>query len=249
MRIADQSSIGSPSTAFGLDAAVGGTGLRFVFQPVVSLADRCIVGYEALARWPALGDPSPEAVFAHAHAVGAIDVLDELCIGTAITTAADHGLPADMTVFVNTEPTSTYVPTRDSDFLARRQFRVVAELTERSESRDIGEVVRKAEALRAAGLSVALDDFGIDAQSISLLNVVHPDVVKLDMRLVQDLSWPVRTEALDALAAYRNKANAVVVAEGIETPHHLSIAVALGATLGQGFLLGRPKPLHTPSAA
>ncbi|MGK2870416.1 MAG: hypothetical protein ACSLFA_27975 [Mycobacterium sp.] len=51
-----------------LDAAVSGVGLEPAFQPIVSLEDGSVVGFESLMRWPVLGDPDPEAVFSHAAA-------------------------------------------------------------------------------------------------------------------------------------------------------------------------------------
>src|SRR3546814_7315981 len=76
-----------------LDAAVSGVGLDPAFQPITALADGSVVGFEALTRWPALGDPDPEAVFAHAAATGRLGGLEKMCIDAAIDNALRRGLP------------------------------------------------------------------------------------------------------------------------------------------------------------
>jgi EAL domain-containing protein/diguanylate cyclase/two-component system sensory protein len=76
---------------------------------------------------------------------------------------------------------------------------------------------------------------------------VRPDLIKLDMRLLR-----ARTTAeaahivVNSVRAHAERTDAVVLAEGIETIKHAREAVAAGATLGQGFLFGRPGPLPSP---
>jgi hypothetical protein len=67
-------------------------------------------------------------------------------------------------------------------------------------------------------------------------------VIKLDLRLVQERPGPAIAEIMNAVNAHAERSGAVVLAEGIEDAAHLSMARALGATLGQGWLFGRPGP-------
>ena len=86
--------------------------------------------------------------------------------------------------------------------------------------------------------------------SLALLPFLAPDVIKLDISLVQ--AWPNGDQAriLTAVAAYAERSGATVLAEGIETDAHLQQALALGATLGQGWYFSRPGPLASyPPAA
>jgi hypothetical protein len=76
--------------------------------------------------------------------------------------------------------------------------------------------------------------------------LLRPDVVKLDLRLVQERPGPAIAEIMNAVNAYAESAGAVVLAEGIEDGGHLGMARALGATLGQGWLFGRPGPGAVP---
>jgi PAS domain S-box-containing protein len=76
--------------------------------------------------------------------------------------------------------------------------------------------------------------------------LLRPDVVKLDLRLVQERPGPAIAEIMNAVNAYAESSGAVVLAEGIEDGRHLTMARALGATLGQGWLFGRPGPGAVP---
>src|SRR3954469_8017954 len=82
--------------------------------------------------------------------------------------------------------------------------------------------------------------------SLAFLPLLRPDVVKLDLRLVQERPGPEIAEIMHAVNAYAERSGAAVLAEGIETAEHLVMARALGATLGQGWLFGRPGPGAVP---
>ena len=148
-------------------------------------------------------------------------------------------------VFINIEPSSTERPvlpelTTLSEGLP---FRVVAEFTERTLVRRLPALMRYAEEIRAQGHVVALDDVGVDPRSVALLPVLQPEVVKLDMSLLQGELTAAAAATEVAVAAYAERTGACVIAEGIETEAHLATAVGMGAHWGQGWLFGRPGPL------
>ncbi|MGK2866302.1 MAG: EAL domain-containing protein, partial [Mycobacterium sp.] len=89
--------------------------------------------------------------------------------------------------------------------------------------------------LRRDGFTIALDDVGAHPDSLSLLDVLMPDVIKLDLRLVQSQPRRGQTRTIAAVLAHRERTGATILAEGIENDVHLEQALALGATLGQGF--------------
>ena len=93
------------------------------------------------------------------------------------------------------------------------------------------------------GIGIALDDVGADRRSLALMPFLRPDVVKLDLRLVQDRPSKQVAEVHNAVSAHAERTGATVVAEGIETEEHLERARAMGASVGQGWLFGRPGPL------
>ena len=85
-------------------------------------------------------------------------------------------------------------------------------------------------------------------RSLALLPLVEPDVIKLDLRLVQDRPSTDQAAIVSAVAAERERTGAQILAEGIESDEHVAIARALGATLGQGWRFGRPGPLRGAAA-
>jgi hypothetical protein len=131
----------------------------------------------------------------------------------------------------------------EDDLLAGR-LRVVVELTERALTDRPAEVLAAVAWLRERGCGIALDDVGVDERSLALMPFLAPDVIKLDMSLIQARgASPAAARVLNAVAAEAERSGAVLLAEGIETEAHLARARALGATLGQGWLFGRPGPL------
>ena len=222
------------------DAAIEGIGIDPAFQPIVALPGGQVVGFEALARWPVLDDPQPQQVFAHATDHGGLDRLDRTCIEAALRGALHDGQPEGTLLLVNCEPTSAYVGPGALSVLAeaRDHFRVTFEFTERSLLAHPRALLRKLADVRADGFFVALDDVGAHPDSLALLDVIRPDIVKLDLALVQ--SNPSRDQArtMSAVLAHHERTGAVILAEGIETDDHLEQALALGATLGQGFKFG-----------
>jgi EAL domain-containing protein (putative c-di-GMP-specific phosphodiesterase class I) len=222
-----------------------------VFQPLIDLDSRHVVGYEALARGPAGSAlESPAALFEAAWRAGRVAELDWACRAAAFTGAVDGGLGPPMTLFVNAEPVSLGVHCPDdlqpAIELGRRRLRVVVEVTERALTGDPARLLATVARARQAGHGIALDDVGAAPAGLAVLPFVRPDVIKLDMRLLQGRTTAEAAHIVNAVRAQAERTDAVVIAEGIETIKHAREAVAAGATIGQGFLFGHPAPL--PSA-
>jgi diguanylate cyclase (GGDEF)-like protein/PAS domain S-box-containing protein len=229
-----------------LDQALCDGGVRSVFQPIVELDTGRVVAYEALARGPQGPLERPDLLFAAARAAGRLAELDELCRTAAFRGAVDQGLLTPLTLFVNVEPeVLDTAPLADLLAIAESapgELRVVMEITERALAARPAELLRTVERVRSLGWGIALDDVGADAMSLSFMPLLRPDVVKLDLRLVQERPGPAVAQIMNAINAYAEQTGAVVLAEGIEDDVHLRTARGLGATLGQGWLFGRPGP-------
>jgi DICT domain-containing protein len=130
---------------------------------------------------------------------------------------------------------------------AGRELDLVMEITERAVTDKPAELTRVIAGHREQGHAVALDDLGADVRSLALLPLIEPEVIKLDLRLVQDRPSTDQAAIVSAVAAERERSGALILAEGIETEQHLAVARSLGATLGQGWLWGRPGPLPVRS--
>lgn len=248
-----------------LEEVLRAGGIRSVFQPIVDLASGQVAAYEALARGPEGPLERPDHLFAAAREAGLLAELDAACRAAALRGAVQHGLRPPLTVFVNVEPeVLERAPLEELVALADQgpeQLQVVLEITERALTARPAELLHTVRRVRELGWGVALDDVGAESASLAFLEVVRPDVVKLDLRLVQDRPSRAVAEITNAVNAYAERSGALLLAEGIETEQHRRAAEALGATLGQGWLFGRPTeapagpdavtvhPLHLPGAA
>ncbi|WP_432570195.1 diguanylate cyclase domain-containing protein [Kineococcus sp. SYSU DK005] len=215
-----------------------------VFQPIIDLDSGAVVAYEALARGPQGPLATPDALFAAARSAGLLAELDRECRAAAFRGAIAQGLLAPLTLFVNVEPeVLDTAPVDDLLALAEAapgELKVVLEITERALAARPAELLRTVERVRALGWGVALDDVGAEAASLAFMPLLRPDVVKLDLRLVQERPSPVIAEIMNAVNDYAERTGALLLAEGIETAQHLTVARALGAGLGQGWLFARP---------
>ncbi len=227
-----------------LDDVLAAGAIHSAFQPIVDLDSGRVVAYEALARGPEGALATPDALFAAARAGGRLAELDAACRTAAFEGAVAQGLLAPLTLFVNVEPeVLDSAPLDDLLAIASAapgELRVVLEITERALAVRPADLLRTVERVRALGWGVALDDVGADVLSLAFMPLLRPDVVKLDLRLVQDRPGPQIAEIMNAVNAYAERSGALILAEGIETEAHLRTARALGARLGQGWLLGRP---------
>lgn len=241
----------TPSAAPRIPGLIAEGGLSSLFQPIVHLDSGSVVGYEALARGPAgTALEMPAALFAAARSEGTGGELDRACRESAIAGAVAGGLDAEDLLFLNVEPSTLDQGGALDRFGEEHLHRVsvVVELTERSLTTRPAEVLSAVSWLRQRGCRIALDDVGIDSRSIALMPFVSPDLIKLDMRLIQDRIDPsIAARTLNAIGAEAERSGATLVAEGIETERHLERARSLGAALGQGWLFGRPAPLDPPA--
>lgn len=224
--------------------------VRSVYQPIVVLGPRReLVGFEALARWPAAPLVDPVSVFAAARAEGVLAEVDWACRMSAVTGAMERNLGRSHTLFVNVEPDalrSTVLPPPDVTEVIERagnELRIILELTERAITDDPCSLLQAVDTARDKGWGIALDDVGSNPQSLALLPLIQPDVIKLDRSLLDPEESAFADEVADLVRAHVRSSGASVLAEGIETVAHLRRAIELGARYGQGRMLGSPGPL------
>jgi diguanylate cyclase (GGDEF)-like protein/PAS domain S-box-containing protein len=231
-----------------LQRILSGRLITSVFQPIVTIATDQTIAYEALSRGPAGSIlERPDRLFAAARHAGHLEELDWLCRIRAVAAAMDARLGHDAALFVNCEPSAVGSPCPPEHLAtwarAQDELQLVLEITERAVTDRPAELSRLVDEHRAAGRGIALDDLGADVRSLALLPFIAPDVIKLDLRLVQDRPSTEQAAIVSALQAESERTGSILLAEGIETDTHRDIARSLGATLGQGWRWGRPGPL------
>ena len=240
-----------PSSVADADAAIvavaSGRLLRPVFQPIVSLLDGRIVGFEGLVRpLPESGFADASALFAAAEATGRSMELDWACLD--VVAAAAARIDGDSFISLNISPRSLEAPDFSAGAiratLARYGLapaRVVLEVTERETIEALDRLQTNLAACRTAGFRIAADDVGAGNAGLRLLSTVRFDIVKVDLSLVHE--GALRDPALSVLRSLVEMAGqwgALVVAEGIETGSQLRVMRALHVSAAQGYLLGRP---------
>jgi diguanylate cyclase (GGDEF)-like protein/PAS domain S-box-containing protein len=230
-----------------LERILAGSLVRAIYQPIVRLEDSAVVAYEALARGPE-GSPleRPDLLFPAAAAADRLPELDAACRAAAVRGAVAAGLRPPSRLFLNVEPGTLTADARIADELgaaAGLGLEVVVELTERALIDRPAAVISTVQRLRDRGVALALDDVGADRRSLAFMPFVAPDVIKLDLRLVQSNPDAQIASIVHAVSAEAERSGAIVLAEGIETEAHRHQALALGASHGQGWLFGRPGPL------
>ncbi len=236
-----------------------GERLRILFQPIVHLDRRQIVGYEALCRGP-VDHPleTPGRLFDAAEQSGLLGELHWELVWLARLRAGERFGRPDLLLFINVEPRELgdAPPPRRHDWDHPDLWpepKIVAEVTERRPIAHLTAFRRHIDRHRRRGYRYALDDVGSGYAGLGTLALLTPEFIKVDMHLVHGCEAdPVRRSVVSALVDLARSIGAAVIAEGIETPGQLLALRRLGVDLGQGFLLAHPAeapPQLAPEAA
>lgn len=222
--------------------------LYSLFQPIVSLSERRILGYEALTRGPS-NSPlhSPLSLFAVARQAGRLSELELACRESACRRFAEQSL--DGKLFLNISPESllepSHPPGRTLQLLQRYGIapkNVVIELTEQTPTDDFELLYNALHHYRDMGFSIALDDLGAGYSSLRLWSELRPDYVKIDRHFIDGIHQDaVKREFVGSMLQMAKASRAVVIAEGIELQEELAVLIDMGVDLVQGYLLCRPQ--------
>lgn len=220
-----------------LRAIIDGSLFHPVFQPVVELATGAIVGYEALTRFD--DGMRPDRRFAVAHRVGMGCELESVCAAAAVAHA--DALPADVWLSINFSPAAMIDGTAAAT-IGGSARQIVVEITEHIEIESY-KAVREAMAA-CAPARLAVDDAGAGFASLRHILELEPDLVKLDMGLVNGVDHdPARQALVAGLCHFSARTGTLLIAEGVETPEELCTLRDLGVGFVQGYLVGRPVPV------
>lgn len=230
-----------------------------VFQPIVSLDDHRVAGFETLARWTGRpGEPdraSAEDLVRAAESSGKGGALARVMLEEAAQfLAREIKTSGRRSIFVAMN--LSYAQMREPGFPASvkrvmSQYNLppkslVLELTESQaiSEKDAGDTFK---ALREAGAALAFDDFGSGFSSLSNLRKYSFDYLKIDKSFVDGLVKGNESGKIaQAIASLGRDLGLTVIAEGIETRETADAARKIGCTLGQGYALGAPGKASEP---
>jgi EAL domain-containing protein (putative c-di-GMP-specific phosphodiesterase class I) len=213
--------------------------LQVHLQPIVALDTGDVWGVEALARFPGHPQPGPEQWFASALRDGRGPELETLALTGALSVLPL--LPAQLRLTVNLSARALLRPAVQELLRDKADARVVVELTEHERVADYPALLRVVAGLREQGIGLGIDDFGAGHSSLQHVLQLEPEVVKLDLALVQGVGECSRRQALvEVMLGFCDKTGTVLVAEGVETTADLSRLAGLGVGYAQGWVLARP---------
>jgi EAL domain-containing protein (putative c-di-GMP-specific phosphodiesterase class I) len=218
--------------------------VEILYQPIVDLADRRVVGFEALGRGAHPGlSRNPSVLLKLAEQCELAVPLSQLLRKAAVAYAG--GLPRGTRLFLNVHPAEladdSFLPSlEDLVQLGRGDHPIVIEIAENAVA-DVEALGNIKKALDGFGFEFAYDDFGAGQARLLELTDIPPHYLKLDIGLVQgiELAKP-RQDLVQALLRVVGKLGIQVVAEGVENEEVANLCLKLGCRLGQGFLFGGP---------
>ena len=224
--------------------------VRIALQPIVTLDGGAVHHHEVLCR---LADgSSPGLVVSAAEQAGLAPEFDLMMADqTFAVLAAAPFRTRETRVAINISGRSIESP----DFvraleamLDRRRGRPADILFEITETASIANLMRATEhaaRLRGRGHPICIDDLGAGAASFQYLGAFDVDFAKIDGRYIRNAATDPRDKAfLVAMIGLCRNLDIPVIAESIETPDQARASQAMGATLGQGYHFGRPKPVR-----
>ncbi len=232
-----------------LREAIWGDQLEVHYQPIVDIVSRRVVSVEALARWnhPTRGPISPTEFIPVAEQTGLIVELGNWIMLQACRDATL--MPSHIKVAVNLSP----VQFAESNIVEWASFaladsglpaeRLEFEITEGVLLEDTERNLNSLRELKAMGISIALDDFGVGYSSLAYLTKFPFDKVKIDKSFIDALDRTETSAVISSIVELANSLNLAILAEGIETEEQRKRVRSLGIKFGQGFLFAEPVPL------
>jgi diguanylate cyclase (GGDEF)-like protein len=237
-----------------LNEIIGQRLLTVLFQPIADLIGGAIVGYEGFIRGPS-DSPlhSPINLFNIAARYGLMVEIEHLCSRVVLERFIELELPGKL--FLNVNPQClTQGDTRlgkTLNYLKDAHLnpaRVVVELTESLPTYDFEMFYQAATHYREMGFQVAMDGFAEGFSSQHLCSELHPEFVKIDLHLIQNISNnPVKRHFVRSIQEIAENTGCQVIAEGIETQRDLLLLREMGIAFGQGYHIARPNA-HPASA-
>lgn len=240
------------AVAAELPAAIA-TGLLYpVFQPQVRLRDGSVRGVETLVRWRrADGKPGPgPALFIPvAERIGLVGDIDRLVAKRTLEhlSSGGLGLPRDAVISINASVKELADPIWLDGLMdivhqaGVPTGRLEIEVTETAVMENLDRTAGVLARLRAAGVKVAIDDFGAGYASLSYLKHLPADLIKIDQGFIRDLADSRRSRHIvGSVITLAHDLGMEVVAEGVENAETAGILTELGCDIGQGWHFGRP---------
>jgi diguanylate cyclase (GGDEF)-like protein/PAS domain S-box-containing protein len=224
------------------------------FQSVVDASSGETVFLESLARWHRQNGEyvAPFTLFHHATRSKLVQDLDRYLIDKSLRyfqILLRRPEYQDAVLSVNVTP-STLLDKKFPDFLrlimskyALASYQIMVEVAETTFVGNLDVCFQQLRSLRKLGVRIAIDDFGRDYSSLSILTALDFDVIKIDRVFVDKINLPINREIIKMIQSIAHANGKTVIAEGVETKAQAENLSLLGIALHQGYLYSKPKKL------
>ena len=225
--------------------------IRTLFQPIVRLPWRKILGFEALSRGPEGSYlETADNLFGFTERAGMLGEVEMLCVERALANAKK--LPEGSILFLNLSMLGLeYIESEEPGLTGkfketgRSPTECVLEITERTYAESADRLRERVAELRKNGFRIAIDDMGTGYSALHVLAELQPEFIKLDKMLVRDLpDEPIKRNLVSAITRFARDSQSVVIAEGVETEDEVEVLTELGVELQQGYFFGFPEPVE-----
>lgn len=221
--------------------------IRTVFQPIVSLVDLCVVGYEALSRGPENSKlQNPELLLKMAEEYHMTFDLEWLFISKAIDNAAMKNINTKLFLNVSDKVSEDLkfkelFSSKCSETYNINSSNIVFEITERNIIEDMEKFKNTVEYYNLHNINIALDDVGAGYSGLNTICTLKPYYIKLDNKLIHNIDKDMVKQAMvKSLYDFSTNCNCMLIAEGIETEMELRTLINIGVKYGQGYFIQRP---------
>ena len=230
--------------------------INTVFQPVLSLTKNETLGFEILNRPdPSSYFPTTEKFYDYLGQSETVFMVEAFLRDLSLERYSEQVVHnqdfRNQLIFLNIQPQvladSSYRNGKTLELLTKYNLspnQIVLELTEKEAVIDYNRFEKIIDNYRQQGFRVAVDDAGTGYNSLKTLVYLKPEFIKIDKSLIRNIHInPAQQHLVELLLEFAAQSKTNVIAEGIETISELRFLQELGVSYGQGYALGKPKPL------
>lgn len=221
--------------------------LYVVFQPIMDTRKERVIAFEALARWrsPILGEVPADVFIRTAEQAGLIARLSNVLFVKALRAAKEWPSDVDLSFNLSAVNLSSRAAVRELirqiEASGYRAERLIFEITESAVMQDFDRVIGALDMIRRTGARIALDDFGTGFSSLSYVQKLPLDRIKIDRSFVQEIERNIATRKIvETIAVMCRNLNLGCIVEGVETSRQMDLIHRMGLTEIQGYFFSRP---------
>ena len=228
--------------------------LHFVFQPIYQMTENRIIGFETLIRWesPTFGSVSPAIFIEYSENTGLIQLIDEFVFESVIRLRKEwcHNEYKDIVISLNLSAkglASAQLMTKVASLVQLYEIdphHIQIEITETALIANFDVAIEHLHFLRNLGFSIALDDFGSGYSSLTYLQTLPIDTLKIDRTFTKNIGLDAKQDMiLEAIINLAAQLDLKLVIEGIENVQQKDFLMEHQCLFGQGYFFGQPLEL------